>query len=76
MKRSIDNQQQTHSRSKDIPDLEFAKLEELWDRQIMKGDDDSFDHMGVSKSYRSIKKNVDDNGKNAKPVSKRRGRRI
>lgn len=55
-------------------DREFEKLEEMWDRQIMKGDEDFFESRIPSESNRS-KKDLSDK---TEPVKerKRRGRKM
>lgn len=55
-------------------DREFEKLEEMWDRQIMKGDEDFYESRIPSESNRSKK----DLSEKTEPVKerKRRGRKM
>jgi hypothetical protein len=55
-------------------DREFEKLEEMWDRQIMKGDDEFFESRVPSKSIKGKK----DLSEKTEPVKerKRRGRKM
>lgn len=55
-------------------DREFGKLEEMWDRQIMKGDEDFYESRIPSESNRSKK----DLSEKTEPVKerKRRGRKM
>jgi hypothetical protein len=70
MNSNTDDEPGKHQERDDIPDKALEKLEEMWDRKILKGDDDFFD----SRSRSGGKADSTDNTEQVKPKRKRIGR--
>jgi hypothetical protein len=74
MKKSFDDQQGQPSKPRGESDQVLDKLEEMWDKQILKGDDDSDQNVDFFKSDENTKNDKELNEVNQR--NKRRGKRI